>query len=84
MHSAINFFSHTISFNLQQEELKAYKEEHGDCNVPQRYKSNKELGSWVHRQRTAYNKEELCQARMDLLEKIGFERAPRRGMKWKK
>ena len=33
------------------DELRTYKEQHGDCNVPQ---SHGGLGSWVHRQRRDY------------------------------
>jgi hypothetical protein len=32
-------------------ELIAYKEEHGNCDVPARYARNKRLGIWVTRQR---------------------------------
>ena len=64
----------SLNFNCcQQEELKVYKEEHGDCNVPRSYESNKQLGRWVNTQRKFYKNEELCQERTDLLEEIGFK-----------
>jgi len=34
-------------------ELIQFNEEHGHCNVPQKYKANPELGVWVTTQRTA-------------------------------
>ena len=36
------------------EELKQYKETHGDCHVPQHYVHNRPLGKWVNRLRTNY------------------------------
>ena len=41
-------------WNERMEELKAYKAEHGTCNVPTRYPQNPALGVWVGTQRTAY------------------------------
>jgi hypothetical protein len=35
-------------------ELKRYRERFGDCNVPQKWKENPQLGSWVNNHRTAY------------------------------
>ena len=37
-------------------ELKAYRENYGNCNVPQNYEENKQLGKWVNRQRTQHKK----------------------------
>jgi hypothetical protein len=36
---------------LRYRELLEYKQEHGNCNVPQKYSKNKSLGSWVNKQR---------------------------------
>merc|ERR1711879_295659 len=36
------------------EELKKYKEEHGDCIVPIAYPENPELGAWVAKQRKPF------------------------------
>jgi hypothetical protein len=38
-------------WNRMYEHLKAYKSEHGNCDVPQKFK-DKKLGSWVNGQRT--------------------------------
>jgi len=55
--------------------LMAYKVNHGDCNVPQKWKP---LGSWVNRQRKQYKKKQngekvsLSDQRVEKLEAIGF------------
>jgi len=49
------------------DELLAYKQEHGDCQVPQRYS---DLGRWVKNQR--YSKKKLSEARITRLEEVGF------------
>mmetsp|Transcript_5974 Transcript_5974/g.8849 ORF Transcript_5974/g.8849 Transcript_5974/m.8849 type:complete len:132 (-) Transcript_5974:238-633(-) len=36
------------------EDLKEYKERHGDCRVPEIYAPNQQLGNWVMAQRQAY------------------------------
>eukprot|EP00978_Attheya_sp_CCMP212_P012099 scaffold30067_cov49-Attheya_sp.AAC.1 len=36
------------------DQLKDYKEEEGDCMVPQKYKPNLQLGIWVNKQRMEY------------------------------
>ena len=51
-------------------ELKEYKEQHGDCDVPQR---KGQLGTWVSRQRTSYNNKKLPADRIRLLDGIGFK-----------
>jgi hypothetical protein len=58
------------TFWLQQyENLKAYKDEHGHCNV-----NTKEdgLGNWVHTQRTLFRGNKLRKDRKELLDTIGL------------
>mmetsp|Transcript_16950 Transcript_16950/g.37006 ORF Transcript_16950/g.37006 Transcript_16950/m.37006 type:complete len:330 (-) Transcript_16950:181-1170(-) len=61
------------------EELKDFKEHHGDCLVPQLFPLNPPLGIWVNHQRTQYklvreNKPSyLTPERIRLLEALGFE-----------
>ena len=50
-------------------ELREYREEHGDCNVPQR---QGHLGVWVGRQRQYYKKGTLSDERIAGLESIGL------------
>ena len=69
---------HDHQWNAKFEELQTYKEVHGHCNVPMRYKPNKSLGKWVHHQRDKYRQEErgtkssLTKDRIVALESIGF------------
>ena len=54
--------------------LKAYKTEHGDCRVPQRFrtKGGFQLGTWVTHRRNDYKVGRLTPDRIDALNKLGF------------
>jgi superfamily II DNA or RNA helicase len=52
--------------------LTAYRQLHGDCNVPNRWKENSDLGVWCLVQRTAYKSNKLLPERIRRLENIGF------------
>lgn len=54
------------------EELKKYKETHGHCDVPSKWKGNPELANWVAAQRQFRKQGKLEQIRIDELDKIGF------------
>lgn len=60
------------------DELKKYRQEHGDCSVPKRYKPNTALGYWVNTQRKHYKlkqegkKSTMTDERIQELEKLGF------------
>lgn len=63
------------------EELKAFKREHGHCNVPARYQNNRRLGIFVSAQRQQYKalqqgkqakNSRLTQDRINLLNELGF------------
>ncbi|EJK57494.1 hypothetical protein THAOC_22454 [Thalassiosira oceanica] len=56
-------------WELKYEELMNYKEEHGDCDVPQ---SMGALGDWVFDQRISYTKGSLAKERVGRLDDIGF------------
>ena len=56
-------------------ELKRYKARHGDCNVR---RSQGKLGKWTHNQRTAFRDDTLAQDRIDRLNSIGFDWAPKK------
>jgi hypothetical protein len=43
-----------LKWNKRYEELLDYYKEHGHCMVPQRSKTHKGLGLWVHNQRQLY------------------------------
>lgn len=79
-------FKPSATWNQRFQELKAYKEEHGDANVPTKYAENPQLGMWVAAQRAQYRvykkeKEDgvsdlssggMNEDRIALLESIGF------------
>lgn len=60
------------------EELKLYKEKHGDCLVPYKFAENPQLGNWVKVQRREYNNLKLGKRtqtnefRIRTLEDLGF------------
>jgi hypothetical protein len=64
-------------------ELKAYKDQHGDVDVPLKYKPNLALGAFVNRQRTEYRKlsqglqTSLTNKRINDLNSLGFKWAIR-------
>jgi len=82
--SEISKSSSKDTWTWRLEELKEYKDFHGHCLVPRKYKENPGLGDWVSKQRTMYRRhlqipnspkhEAYCrnQDRITKLEKIGF------------
>ena len=62
------------------QKLKAYKEVHGDCNVPTKYPIDPSLSAWVRAQRVEHKiihihgkiSKKLCSKKIILLERIGF------------
>jgi hypothetical protein len=71
--------SHSAVWDERYNELIQYKKIKGDCNVPSRYRDNKQLAVWVKRQRRQYkfyceNKpSSMTRERIGSLEAIGFE-----------
>jgi Helicase associated domain len=55
------------------EALAAYKKEFGDCNVPQRWQRNPQLGAWVANQRSRKKQGVVDEARITNLNEIGFQ-----------
>lgn len=58
------------AWNQMFEKLKAYSEKHGNCNVPQHWKENRQLGKWISNQRT--QKDNLPSDKIYQLDSIGF------------
>jgi len=52
--------------------LLNYKQTHDDCNVPNEWEENPDLGQWGQRQRNVYKKDKLSPERIKRLEDIGF------------
>jgi Helicase associated domain len=74
-----NFTVHSDKWMEQYLMLKAYKEKHGDCQVPTHYAENPKLGRWTHTQRhqrrlklKLYKKSSISQERIALLDDLGF------------
>ena len=57
------------SFSKNYSLLKQYKQENGDCKVPQKQKP---LGKWVDNTRSKFKNKKLSQDKIDKLNKIGF------------
>ena len=62
-----------LTWEERVEQLKAYKQVEGHCNVPQKYEANPQLGLWVATQRRVYKKGKLSKERIESLQGIGFE-----------
>lgn len=67
------------SWEIRRQELEAYKERYGHCNVPSRYAENPGLATWVKRQRTAHRQflsgetvSRVRKERLEILNKMGF------------
>jgi hypothetical protein len=69
---------HVAAWDSMFEQLKVYKAAHGDCDVPQLYAPNKQLGHWVNNQRAFKIKNTLPEDRIRMLNDIGFEWDPKR------
>ena len=61
------------------EELIVFKENNGNCNVPQRQSA---LGIWVSRQRQYHKNGKLSQKRITQLEGIGFSWGEQNQIQW--
>jgi hypothetical protein len=53
-------------------ELVAYKEQHGNTNVPRKWAANKQLGTWARTQMQRRNNDSMSADRHQKLEDVGF------------
>jgi len=53
-------------------ELSAFKDAHGDCDVPMKFPENPRLASWVSSQRSARKSGRLSEDRIKRLDELGF------------
>ncbi|MDB4634110.1 Helicase associated domain protein [Rubripirellula sp.] len=60
------------TWELRFEQLLAYREEYGNCFVPQKNTQNTSLGKWVNVQRNFKKQGRLSREKVRRLEKIGF------------
>ncbi len=66
-----------IAWEEKFNELKKFKKNHGNCDVPGEYSENQSLASWVIAQRARYRRNSLEQERINKLDSIGFDWNPR-------
>ena len=59
-------------WNQRFQELKDYKQIHGDCDIPKSFKINPTLGRWVYFQRQRKTRGEMLEERAAKLNNIGF------------
>jgi len=64
--------SHHSSWEQHLHELKAFKKEHGHCNVPRRYSLNHALGRWISTVRYAKKQGTLTKKTIQCLDALGF------------
>jgi len=75
--------SHEATWWDRFNDLKAYRDLHGNCMVPTKYGPNPRLGTWVHHQRRQHRKlkkgkpSHMTKERMEALTSIGFCWSPR-------
>ena len=65
------------TWNERFGELRKYKDQFGDCNVPQRWTENPQLATWVSIQRSTAGKKRLSAERKARLDALGFDWDPR-------
>ena len=58
-------------------QLVAYKQQHGDCDMPARWPANQKLASWVVDQRVRKRDHNLESEKVDLLNRLSFNWNPR-------
>ena len=63
----------TEAWQRMLSELKDYRDLHGDCDVPQSWAENLQLGRWVSKQRQRYKKGRLAQKQVEELKKLDFK-----------
>jgi Helicase associated domain len=61
-----------VSWEQRINELKAFKQEHGHCNVPSNYQPNPTLGRWITNLRQRKKRGELGEDKILLLDSLGF------------
>jgi hypothetical protein len=61
------------SWDVNFGKLVKFKEEHGHCRVPAKYKPDIQLGHWIYVQRQVYSKGKLSTDRITQLEALNFE-----------
>lgn len=73
----------TAEWQARFDKLFRYKETHGDCDVPAKWRENPQLGNWVSQQRQSRKNGTLHPERVRRLDEIGFDwRSDSRQEEW--
>merc|ERR1712224_1155232 len=67
------------SWDEMFQNLIAYKNQYNTVNVPRKYNQDRQLGTWVSSQRTAYKNGKLSEERTERLNPIRYDRDPQLG-----
>lgn len=62
-----------LLWERQYKHLSEYRRKNGHCNVPTKYKENKQLGNWVMSQHAKFRGGKLSVEQQNRLSDIGFE-----------
>jgi hypothetical protein len=65
--------SHAADWKMHFRQLMEYKEAIGDCNVPQEFSPNPQLGLWVQKQRRKHKYQKLTKEHWEQLNSIRFD-----------
>jgi superfamily II DNA or RNA helicase len=68
-----NWNPHASNWRTSYLALLEYRNQFGDCRVPQEWKGNQKLAKWVGTQRVQYARGKLSRERIALLDKVGFD-----------
>eukprot|EP00584_Thalassiosira_punctigera_P000376 CAMPEP_0172541234 /NCGR_PEP_ID=MMETSP1067-20121228/12075_1 /TAXON_ID=265564 ORGANISM="Thalassiosira punctigera, Strain Tpunct2005C2" /NCGR_SAMPLE_ID=MMETSP1067 /ASSEMBLY_ACC=CAM_ASM_000444 /LENGTH=111 /DNA_ID=CAMNT_0013327231 /DNA_START=18 /DNA_END=350 /DNA_ORIENTATION=- len=77
-------FDHQTNWNERYWQLKQYKAEHGDCDVPKASSAHDGLSTWVRMQRALKKTGKLSRDQCHRLERLGFrwEVRKQKNKKW--
>ncbi|MFZ4596312.1 MAG: helicase associated domain-containing protein, partial [Verrucomicrobiaceae bacterium] len=70
---AVRDASNEDVWDARFQQLIAYKEAHGNCNVPSEWSENAQLGHWVNHQRGYLKRGDMESERKRRLDEIGFD-----------
>lgn len=71
-----------LTWRAMLERLQAYKDAHGDADVPNRWAEDTKLAAWVSAQRQARKRGELIDLQVELLDQLGFSWSLRERGSW--
>lgn len=73
---AVSEIKNAEIWEIRFKELLEYKARFGDCDVPNHWEENPQLGHWVNHQRGYHRRHEMPQDRQSRLDEVGFNWSP--------